>query len=94
MLKFIAAGVLGCAGLVCSADQASACHRGGCCQPCAPATVATPMPGMPATAAAPQGYRTYSYQPAAPTVQYRTNSRSTGGRAYESAINKSLGRGF
>ncbi len=48
----------------------------------------------PATARADQGYRTYSYQPAAPTVQYRTNSRSTGGRAYESAINKSLGRGF
>ena len=94
MLKFIAAGVLGCAGLVCSADQAAACHRGGCCAPCAPAAVAPmpAMPGMPATAAAPQGYRTYSYQPSAGTYS-RSSGRSTG-RAYENAANKSLGRGF
>lgn len=52
------------------------------------------QPAPAATAQVQPGYRTYSYQPAAPTVRYQTRSRGTGGRAYESAINKALGRGF
>jgi hypothetical protein len=46
-------------------------------------------------AAAPQGNRTYSYQPA--QTDYRAYGSWTSGRtgrAYESATNKALGRGF
>ncbi|HEX5104010.1 MAG TPA: hypothetical protein VFV87_09385 [Pirellulaceae bacterium] len=89
MLKFLAAGVVGCAGLVCTADQAAAGHRGGCCAPCAPAAVA---PAPAPMAQAPQGYRAYSYQPA--PSSYRAYGTWVTGRAYENAANKSLGRGF
>jgi hypothetical protein len=50
--------------------------------------VAPPAP----TAAAAQATRTYSYEPDAYASDWFGGSGS--GRAYESAINKSLGRGF
>ena len=59
-----------------------------------PAPATAPL----ATAVAPradQGYRTFSYQPAAtaPVMRYQAPAgRMGGGRAYENAINKSLGR--
>ena len=80
MLKIVATTVLGCCGLLCSAGDAAAC--GGCSCPCSQATCAMPMPSampgmpgmpdMPAQANAGTGYRTYSYQPAAPV--YRSYS--------------------
>jgi hypothetical protein len=52
------------------------------------------QPAPAATAQVQPGYRAFSYEPAAPVVRYQAAGRATGGRAYESAINKALGRGF
>ena len=48
----------------------------------------------PAAARVEQGYRSFSYQPAAPEVRYYAPARRMGGggHAYENAINKSMGR--
>ncbi len=48
----------------------------------------------PATARVEQGYRAFSYEPAAPAVRYQAPAQRMrgGGHAYESATNKALGR--
>lgn len=98
MLKFIAVGVIASIGLMVAASNVDAGHGHHGCSCCGtPATVIVPAPAPMAQAPAPgQGYRTYSYQPAQPVYRsYSPSNRGrSGGRAYESAVNKSLGRGF
>ena len=90
MLKIFAATIVGSA-LALSATEAFAGHGCGCCGGYyAPAPAVAPAP----MAAAPQGVRTYSYQPT--QSNYRSYGRASGrtGKAYENANNKALGRGF
>jgi hypothetical protein len=91
MLKLVVATVVGSA-LALSATDAFAGGR-RCHSYYAPAPAAAPAPGAVPMAQAPQGYRAYSYQPTQPSYQ-AYGSWVTGGKAYESAVNKSLGRGF
>ena len=89
MVKFVATSVLGCCGLLCSANTAIACG-GGCCSQAANCCsmnmnmdMSAPMkdmPGMPGMPAPPQAsvgsqYRTYSYQPA--PSYFRSYGRSS-----------------
>jgi hypothetical protein len=91
MLKFVVATVVGSALALSATDAIAGGRR--CHSYYAPAPVAAPAPGAVPMAQAPQGYRAYSFQPTQPS--YRAyGSRVTGGNAYESAVNKSLGRGF
>lgn len=100
MLKFLVATVV-VSGIALTATEAFAGHGrcgGGYYYYYAPAPAVAPAPAPAPMAQAPQGSRTYSYQPALTEPAYRSSggvtwSRSTG-RAYESAVNKSLGRGF
>ena len=95
MLKFFIATVV-VSAIALTATEAFAGHGrcGGGGYYYAPAPVVAPAPAPAPMAQAPQGYRTYSYQPT--TTTYRSYSR--GGRstvkAYENANNKALGRGF
>jgi hypothetical protein len=87
MKKFLMLTLVACSGLLVSAGVSHAGRR-GCCNCCAPAPVVV-APAAPATAAAPQAYRSYSYQPQA---GYSSFERNWGGHAYENATNKALGR--
>ncbi|HEX5102262.1 MAG TPA: hypothetical protein VFV87_00520 [Pirellulaceae bacterium] len=96
MLKYVAIGAVFC-GLIVLASDAQAGRRGCCCgysggTVVAPAPV--PPPPAPPTAAAPDSTRTFSYEPAMYQPTYGAYGSWVSGRAYESAINKSLGRGF
>ena len=98
MMKFIAATIVGSAVLL-SATEAFAghgCHCGGGGYYAAPVAGA-PVGSQGQLAAAPQGTRTYSYQPVQPV--YRSYSRPMKGgrstvRAYENGAFKSLGIGY
>jgi len=93
MLKYISVSVVGLA-LVLSATDAFAGHR-RCGGYSAPAPAVAPAPAPAPMAAAPQGNRTYSYQPTQPNYgPYGDWVTGRTGRAYENAANKSLGRGF
>ncbi len=90
MLKFMTAAVVGAALIVATQATSEAAGRGGC----SGTTVYAPT----YQAAAPSGYRPFSYQPGMAAPSYRTyggrrayGSRSTG-HSYENAANKSLGR--
>lgn len=87
MKKFVLLMLVAGSAFLVTAGVSQAGRRGGCCcyAPAAPA-VAVPAP---ATAAAPQSYRSYSYQPQS---TYSDFERNWGGHAYQSAVNKSLGR--
>lgn len=92
MSKFLMLTLVACGGLLLVANVSQAGRRGCCCggnaAPSAPAVVA---PAPPATAAAPQAYRSYSYEPQ--TSGYNSSFlRDWGGHAYENATNKSRGR--
>jgi len=92
MFKTLASSVAVLA-LIATASTAFAGH-GRCDGYYAPAPVAAPAPAVAPQASAPQGYRAFSYQPSEPANRsFSRGSRSTG-RAYENAINKSVGRGF
>jgi hypothetical protein len=70
-------------------------EAGGRCRGWGPVYYQPAPATAPATTRVDQGYRTFSYQPAAaPAMRYyqAPARRTGGGRAYESAINKSLGR--
>jgi hypothetical protein len=88
MKKFLQLTLVACTALLVTASVSLAGRRGGCCctTPAAPAVV---VPAPPATAAAPQAYRSYSYQP---QNNYSNFERNWGGHAYENATNKALGR--
>ena len=94
MFKYIAVGVVVGLGLLLSTPDAQAGRRRCCCGS-APAPVVVPAPvAAPAPMAqAPQAYRSYSYQPTA-QPSYRPYGSWVTGKAYESAVNKALGRGF
>jgi hypothetical protein len=86
MKKFLMLTLVACSGLLVSAGVSHAGRRGGCC-----CSAPAPVVVAPATAAAPQAYRSYSYQPE--TSGYsNTFLRNWGGHAYENAANKALGR--
>jgi hypothetical protein len=100
MLKHLVLIVVAGSGLLMLANEAQAGRRRCCGCGYAPAPVVVPAPApapapvAPAApmAAAPQGYRTYSYEPA--EANYQPYGSWVTGRAYESAINKSIGRGY
>lgn len=87
MKKFLMLTLVACSGLLISSGAAQAGRRGGCCCSAPAPVVVAPAP---ATAAAPQAYRSYSYQPQ--TSGYSSFERNWGGHAYENAANKALGR--
>jgi hypothetical protein len=84
MFHFALASVLACCGMICSVCSACDCGPGDC-QPC---VCGCPCGAAAKTASAPtvtqakvsQGYRTYSYQPAAGPV-LTTPARTYGTRA-------------
>ena len=90
MLKFVATSVLGCCGLICCANDASACNGGCCSQPASCCSMnmnmSAPMPGMPGMpempappqASARTQYRTYSYQPGPTYSRSYSRSRPSG----------------
>lgn len=93
MLKFVATSVLGCCGLLCSANSALACGGGccsqaaGCCsmnmnmEMSAPMKDTPGMPGMPEMPAPPQARAESQYRSysyyPAP-MSYRSNGGSSG----------------
>jgi hypothetical protein len=92
MSKFLMLTLVACGGLLLVADQSQAGRRGCCCGGGYAAPPAVVAPAPPATAAAPQAYRSYSYEPQTSSGYSNSFLRNWGGHAYESAINKSLGR--
>ena len=91
MTKFLTLTLVACAGLLVSAGVSQAGRRGGgCCCSSAPAPVV--VAPAPVTAAAPQAYRSYSYQPETSSGYSNTFLRDWGGHAYENAANKARGR--
>ena len=89
MKKFLMLTLVACSGLLVSADVSHAGRRGGCCCSAPAPVVVAPVP---ATAAAPQAYRSYSYQPEMTSGYSNTFLRDWGGHAYENAANKARGR--
>lgn len=96
MLKFFIATVV-VSAIALTATEVFAGHGrcGGGGYYYAPAPAVAPAPAPAPMAQAPQGYRTYSYQPAQPNYRpYGSWVSGRTGKAYENANNKALGRGF
>jgi hypothetical protein len=92
MKKFLQLTLVACTALLVTASVSQAGRRGGgcCCTTTVAPAPAVVVPAPPATAAAPQAYRSYSYQPQ--YNNYSSFERNWGGHAYENATNKALGR--
>jgi hypothetical protein len=95
MLKFFVATVVVSAITLTATEAFAGRGRCGGGYYYAPAPAVAPAPAPAPMAQAPQGYRSYSYQPTQSDYRaYGSWVSGRTGRAYENAANKSLGRGF